>query len=353
MDGRSSATPSAGTRSGRLRQRVAGFLIALGSGVAVALAVLALYGPRQPVAQRATATERVQAAATVDGFIISMAVYHRQVLLYQHLYSGPRAAHGSLAAATIRQHIEDRAVDQAIGDYLIVREARRRQLVASPRDVSRTLAGLILAAGGATQAHAKWGLSMTDLRRVATLQVLNLRLVSLSHDRYWMEHAAAVATVVYFVGSRAGRAPDMYPAGDPGHPAPAFVAVDLAGHTTALANLAGSPVVLTLWNVACITCLSELALLQQFAQSHHDVRVIALDEGDSVRAIRTYVRGMAITFSIWRDPDSVVQDLYASTGLPSTYFVDPTGTVRDMNIGPMIDAATINARAASIMPPSP
>jgi thiol-disulfide isomerase/thioredoxin len=350
MDGDIALPASTEEDISRLKRRMMGLLVALliGSGAGVALAIVM---PDRQAPRRAMATDHTPAAATVDGVAIAMPAYRQEVALYQKLYSGPRAAPGSLAAAAVRQRIEDRAIDQAIGEYLILREARRSHVTAPPRDVSRTLEDLILAAGGTAAARARWGLSVADLRRVAMLQVLNLRLVSVRHDRYWMEHQIDAAAVVYFVGSRAGRSPSHYPAGDPGHPAPSFVAIDLSGHTYALANLAGSPIVLTMWNAACIDCRPELALLAQFAHSHRAVRVVALDEGDSAATIETYLRGIAMTFSIWRDPEGATEDLYDTTGLPCTYFIDRAGIVRDMNIGPMIDMATLDDRAASITSP--
>ena len=84
-------------------------------------------------------------------------------------------------------------------------------------------------------------------------------------------------------------------------------------------------------------------------RSHPDVRVVALDEGDALQFVHAVVKGMGLTYTVWRDPDGSTQDLYNTTDLPCTYFIDRQGIVRDMNIGPMVDESTVDARAASII----
>jgi thiol-disulfide isomerase/thioredoxin len=248
------------------------------------------------------------------------------------------------------QRLQDRAIDQAVGEYLIVRAAKSAHLIAPPREVAATLAGMLAASGGAARARGVLGLTLAEARRAATIAVLNKLLVNLRQDRHWLERDLAQSTVVYYVGSRAGLSPAISPAGDPGHVAPDLAARDLAGHTVVLSSLRGHPVVLNIWAITCPGCDDDLGLLQRFAARHPTVRVVSLDEGDDVQAVRAFVSGLRVTYPIWLDSQSIAEDLYCTTGLPATYFIDERGIVRDMSIGPLVDAETLDQRAASILP---
>src|SRR5262249_43453817 len=125
----------------------------------------------------------------------------------------------------------------------------------------------------------------------------------------------------------------------------------LAGHTVVLSGLCGHPVVLNIWATSCPGCDNDLGLLQRFAESHPTVRVVAVDEGENAQVVGAFLHGLGVTYPIWLDGSSMAEDLYSTTGLPATYFIDTQGKVRDMNIGPLVDEETLEGRAASLLAP--
>ena len=320
-------------------------LIALAAGVVAGLALL-IHSAAPRWFAPSTAPAVGQWAVLVDQQGIPWSEFRRQLALFERLYTGPRAARESPAARAIQWRIEDRAVDQAIGEYLIVRAARRAHLSASELAVRETTRRMLASAGGPGQAQARWGITPRDVRRAATLRVLDGLLTRLKNDRHWLDRAARDARIVYYVGSRTGQADGPIVTTLLGHLGPGFVARDLKGRTVALADLAGQPVVLTLWATHCLWCGDDLVVLQEFAWRHRGVRVVAVDQGDSPAAVRAYLRGAILTLAVWLDEGSVSGGLYAPIGYPATYFIDRTGIVRDVVLGPLVDRRDLENRAA-------
>jgi peroxiredoxin len=123
-------------------------------------------------------------------------------------------------------------------------------------------------------------------------------------------------------------------------PAPAFELKDLAGGTVNLAALQGKVVVLDFWATWCSPCVAELPDLADFARKNAsrgvEVMGVVFDSGDP-KDVSDFVREHKIPYRQLIGTDSI-QDAYdANQGWPTTFVIDPRGTLLSRTVGAVPD----------------
>jgi len=126
------------------------------------------------------------------------------------------------------------------------------------------------------------------------------------------------------------------PAPEIGHPAPDFTLPTLDGGEVRLADLRGKPVILNFWATWCPPCRREMPALEVIWQQYNkgDVMVLGVDQGESVAIVSEYVRmNVGVTFPLPLDRRQDVGDLYLVRSLPTTFFIDAEGIIRNIRVG--------------------
>ena len=120
------------------------------------------------------------------------------------------------------------------------------------------------------------------------------------------------------------------------HPAPDFTLTTLTGETFSLSAARGRPVVLNFWATWCGPCQRELPALQAAAERYGDrVLIIGVDQGEEAATVQRYVDDLGLTFPSPMDSEFTVSALYNVRGLPTTFFIDPDGVIRQVWLGEM------------------
>jgi thiol-disulfide isomerase/thioredoxin len=130
----------------------------------------------------------------------------------------------------------------------------------------------------------------------------------------------------------------------PGDPVPNFTLQTLDGKPVTFSSLQGQAVVLNFWATWCPPCRRELPLLEavQKEYSARGVTIAGINLDEPVDLVRTYVRSAGVTYPIWVDPRAAepgfkgTRELYnqfGGVGLPTTFFIDANGVIRDSYIG--------------------
>ena len=132
-----------------------------------------------------------------------------------------------------------------------------------------------------------------------------------------------------------------------GFAAPDFTLETLDGSQLTLSELRGSPVMLTLWASWCLPCRVEMPAIERVYQRHREdgLVVIGLNvtSQDSEAAARAFVQEFGLSFPIAIDRDGAASARYELMGLPSTYFIDRHGIIREVIIGgPMSEAVMLS-----------
>jgi cytochrome c biogenesis protein CcmG/thiol:disulfide interchange protein DsbE len=125
-----------------------------------------------------------------------------------------------------------------------------------------------------------------------------------------------------------------------GHPAPVFSLRTLNGRgTISLASLRGRPVIVNFWQSSCIPCRQEHpTLLQAYHHFGRDVAFIGISYQDGVSSAQAFLRKNGGGWPTVRDPGGTTAIDYGVYGIPETFFIDRSGTIRFKSIGPVSPA---------------
>jgi cytochrome c biogenesis protein CcmG/thiol:disulfide interchange protein DsbE len=134
--------------------------------------------------------------------------------------------------------------------------------------------------------------------------------------------------------------------------APEFTFTTFAGETISLSDLQGNGVVLNFWASWCDPCRAEAALLQAAWQREHNngIVFIGLDYLDQEHAALAYLQEFNITYPNGPDLQSAAARRYGIQGVPETFFIDPSGEITHLVIGPIISEAELNTQLSKIRP---
>jgi cytochrome c biogenesis protein CcmG/thiol:disulfide interchange protein DsbE len=128
-----------------------------------------------------------------------------------------------------------------------------------------------------------------------------------------------------------------------GRPAPDFVRaadqgpllMDLEGRPIRLSDFEGRPLWIVFWATWCIPCQQEASDIRASYHAHRadDLEVLAIDVQEPAVAVRQYALSHDLDYAIGLDATAGVKALYGSLGLPSHFFLDGDGVIRDRYIG--------------------
>ncbi len=136
-----------------------------------------------------------------------------------------------------------------------------------------------------------------------------------------------------------------------GKTAPPFVLPMLDNGTFALdEHLGRRPVILDFWAVWCPPCREGLPKIAEIAKGYHEDEIVlrAVNLGDAPDTVRNFLVSRDITAPVALDTDGVAADLYQVSAIPMLVFIDGSGIVRHVHIGPM-SADAVKQRIERIM----
>ncbi len=163
--------------------------------------------------------------------------------------------------------------------------------------ISRTMFGLLIA-----------GLGLVLLGGVLALYITNRR----ADDALQPTDFSAIPAAVHYA-------------------APALALSDLSGANRSLGDYRGQVVLVNLWATWCPPCQAEMPLLQQFYERHRAAgfTVIAVEDGEPVSDVKSFVAQYRLTFPVWLDPSHEATDhAFKTMNIPTSYVIDRAGDVR-------------------------
>jgi thiol-disulfide isomerase/thioredoxin len=117
---------------------------------------------------------------------------------------------------------------------------------------------------------------------------------------------------------------------------PAVTLPELHGGQLDTAALTGRPVLVNIWATWCGPCRREMPALTLL--SHRmgpGFSVIAIDQGEDARVVNAYVKQFGVDFPVYLDRDQRMGTMLHLVGLPSSFFIDRNGVVKDAVDGEM------------------
>lgn len=128
---------------------------------------------------------------------------------------------------------------------------------------------------------------------------------------------------------------------------PDFTLTNLDGEEVTLSELRGKKVVLNFWATWCPPCKAEMPHMQNYYDQYakeDNVEILAVNLTSAERdvtadakidTVMTFRDGFELTFPILLDPENAAGSEYQVITIPTTYFIDSTGTIQQAIEGPM------------------
>jgi cytochrome c biogenesis protein CcmG/thiol:disulfide interchange protein DsbE len=163
---------------------------------------------------------------------------------------------------------------------------------------------------------------------VSTLPLGGAPTASLTPDTSFRAIAGAVEGVG--IGQSA---PDFVGSGDDHGP----LLADLDGDPIRLDDFTGKPLWIVFWTTWCTPCQQEASDIRAAYHAHRgdDLAVLAIDIQEPAAAVRQYAFSHDLDYAIGLDATAAVMALYGGPGLPSHFFLDGNGVIRDRYFGQM------------------
>jgi cytochrome c biogenesis protein CcmG, thiol:disulfide interchange protein DsbE len=108
------------------------------------------------------------------------------------------------------------------------------------------------------------------------------------------------------------------------------------GGSVALRGLRGQDVLLNVWATWCGPCRREMPALERLARAQAGrLLVVAIDQGEDPRTAKAYADRFGITFAVGVDAGQRLGTALHLAGLPSSFFIDKNGVIREAVDGEM------------------
>lgn len=128
-----------------------------------------------------------------------------------------------------------------------------------------------------------------------------------------------------------------------GQPAPDFDVEFFNGYewenkpVSDLQDMAGKVIVLNFWASWCVECRLEADLIEQTWRQYaaEDVVFLGIAYADVEPNSIKYLQEFDITYPNAPDLGTDISDTYEITGVPETFFIDKTGEIAHVQIGPL------------------
>jgi peroxiredoxin len=135
-----------------------------------------------------------------------------------------------------------------------------------------------------------------------------------------------------------------------GDPSPDFELTTLDGSKARLSDFKGQPVVVNFWATWCGPCQSEMPAIQAAHDRYakDNVNFLGVNVQESRDAAQFFMTSKSLAFPILLDIAGDVSRTYRVKSLPSTFFVDRQGVLREQFTGEM-NASVIDRRVGSLL----
>jgi cytochrome c biogenesis protein CcmG/thiol:disulfide interchange protein DsbE len=129
-----------------------------------------------------------------------------------------------------------------------------------------------------------------------------------------------------------------------------FTLPDVDGNEIALSSLTGKPVIINFWATWCPPCRLEMPELQEAFEAYQDqgLVVLVVNQQEQAEDVRAFFDEMGFTYTPLMDSKGEVGRAYGVVGLPSTFFVDRSGTISAVHRG-IISREQIDSYLAEIL----
>ncbi|MEW5872591.1 MAG: redoxin domain-containing protein [Chloroflexota bacterium] len=143
------------------------------------------------------------------------------------------------------------------------------------------------------------------------------------------------------------------PAPQTGFMAPDFTLESSTGETITLSDLRGRPVLVNLWASWCPPCRAEmpamLRVYQDYKAQGFTLLAVNAANQDSSTAALDFAQELGLDFPILFDSQGSVAQQYQISALPTSFFIDAHGIIREVVVGGPMSEALLRIRIQQLI----
>jgi peroxiredoxin len=143
------------------------------------------------------------------------------------------------------------------------------------------------------------------------------------------------------------------PAPRTGFLSPDFELAMMSGETVRLSDLRGQPLLINFWASWCTPCRVEMPAMQRAFQEYKDqgftILAINATHQDSLEKARSLTESLGLDFPVLMDETGSVSSRYETLALPTSFFVDRDGIIREVVIGGPMSEALLRIRIEQLL----
>lgn len=119
--------------------------------------------------------------------------------------------------------------------------------------------------------------------------------------------------------------------------APVFMFTDSGGKNVSLSDLRGRSVMLNFWATWCGPCKYEMPLIHELARDKEKAAkglvLLTVNGGESADKVTKFMKEHGFSFPVLLDTQRGVSRAYNVRAIPTTFFIDRDGIIRDIKVG--------------------
>jgi thiol-disulfide isomerase/thioredoxin len=135
--------------------------------------------------------------------------------------------------------------------------------------------------------------------------------------------------------------------------APGFELETLDGRSVALESLQGKYVMLNFWATWCGPCRHEMPFFQQIFEDEiwadRGLVIAAVNIGESAALAGSFMDYFELDFMVLLDSRQQVARVYNVSAIPTTFFIDKDGIIRDIRIGTFAAYADLEQQLENLL----
>lgn len=118
-------------------------------------------------------------------------------------------------------------------------------------------------------------------------------------------------------------------------PAPTFELLELYGGKAKLSEFLGSPVVLTFWTTWNSISTDQIKILDDYLAKNSEnlFKIVTINNQEDRSTVFNFIERGGYKIRILLDQSGIVGESYNIRTLPTTYFLDKDGVIKDIFIG--------------------
>ncbi len=138
-----------------------------------------------------------------------------------------------------------------------------------------------------------------------------------------------------------------------GSSAPDFSLEDLNGKKVKLSDFRGQPVMVNFWATWCGPCKLEMPHMQEAQDeisAETGFKILAVNLGEDKDTAYKFLQENKFSFTALIDKDrTVAYGKYKLIGLPTSFFIDRDGVIRDIQTGPLATKEHLMSKLKGIL----